>query len=218
MKFAKEGLVPIITASVIIGVLIALIMLFKLLWLYPVAVLLAAVEVLIISFFRDPERTTPDEPDAVIAPADGTIILIRALPTDDFIHEPALQISIFMSVFNVHVNRIPVSGTVRLLEYKKGRFFSANKDQAPAENEQMIIGIERPGFKLKFKQIAGLIARRVICYLELNQTVTAGRRFGMIKFGSRLDVIVPEHSFQICVGLGDRVKAGSTILGKIIKT
>lgn len=216
MKFAKEGYLPMGIATLITAALIILIIIINAMWLYSAAVLITALELLIISFFRDPERVTPADAGAVISPADGKIILIQSLPDDDFIKEPSVQISIFMSVFNVHVNRIPLSGTVKLLQYKKGRFLSADKDRAPAENEQMIIGIDHQGFRMKFKQIAGLIARRVICYLNENQEVTAGHRFGMIKFGSRLDVIVPQRSFELNIKPGDKVRAGSTILGKII--
>ena len=165
-----------------------------------------------IYFFRDPERTTPEGENLIISPADGKVILIEDVQENDFFKSNVKMISIFMSAFNVHVNRIPISGKVVYFDYKKGAFHQAFKDEASYENEQAIIGIESNGFKILFKQIAGIFARRIVCNIRKGSEVKQGERFGMIKFGSRLDIFLPE-SVKIKVKLKEKVKAGETIIG-----
>ena len=165
-----------------------------------------------IYFFRDPERTIPEGEKLIISPADGKVILIEDVQENDFFKNNIKMISIFMSAFNVHVNRIPISGKVVYFDYKKGAFHQAFKDEASYENEQTIIGIEGNGFKILYKQIAGIFARRIVCNIREGSEVKQGERFGMIKFGSRLDVFLPE-SVEIKVKLNNKVTAGETIIG-----
>lgn len=169
----------------------------------------------ICGFFRDPDRLIPDEENAVVSPADGRVILIDTIDNSDFIEGRCIKISVFMSVFNVHVNRIPFSGTVTDLIYHPGRFFSANLDKASKENEHNAVIVEtESGKKICCVQIAGLIARRILCGLKTGDLVVKGQRFGLICFGSRLDIYLPADSV-LNVSKGDKVSAGTSILGFI---
>jgi phosphatidylserine decarboxylase len=166
----------------------------------------------VINFFRDPERVTPQVPDAVVAPADGQIIFAEKAYEDRFLNKETLKISIFMNVFNVHVNRIPCSGEVETIHYEKGTFLAANLDKASKNNEHNAIVLRIPGGeKIVFIQIAGLVARRIDCWVQPGESVRRGERFGMIRFGSRLDVFVPTDS-RLAVDKGQRVKAGESII------
>lgn len=164
-------------------------------------------------FFRDPDRPAPAGDDILTSPADGKVIFAGITEGQPFIEGRCTKISIFMSVFNVHVNRIPFDGEVTNIAYNPGKFFSANLDKASLENEHNAVFIRtKTGADICVVQIAGLIARRIICNVSKNDQVSRGRRFGMICFGSRLDVYLPE-SFQLDVGVGDRVSATSSVLG-----
>jgi phosphatidylserine decarboxylase len=175
-------------------------------------VLTFIVTLLVINFFRDPERTIPQDPQAVLAPADGRIIFAGKVFEDRFLNKETLKISIFMSIFNVHVNRIPFSGEVKSVHYEKGTFFAAHVDKASRENEHNAVILEiSGGEKIVFIQIAGLVARRIDCWVKPGERVQRGDRFGMIRFGSRLDVFVPTDS-RLAVNKGQRVKAGESIL------
>ncbi len=165
-------------------------------------------------FFRDPARIISKEKDIIVSPADGTIIAISEENEPFFFKGKVLKISIFMSVFNVHVNRIPMEGTVTFFKYLRGKFYPAFKPAASVENEQSIIAIENASCKILFKQIAGILARRIVCQLREGHQVKRGDRFGMIKFGSRVDIFLP-LDVQIRVKLNDKVKGGETIIGKI---
>jgi phosphatidylserine decarboxylase len=165
------------------------------------------------NFFRDPERTTPKGGNLIIAPADGKVIVMKRIHDGEFFHADVQQISIFMSPLNVHVNRNPITGTVRHTRYVKGEYFAAYGDKASEKNEQMIVGLEGANGKVMFKQIAGFVARRIVCQLKPGDTVNVGERFGMIKFGSRVDVFFP-LSVNGRVQIGDITKAGETILGE----
>ncbi len=167
-------------------------------------------------FFRDPERTIPaegEQPGVILAPADGRIVEIRRVVEPEFLAGEAIQVSIFLSVLDVHVNRVPISGTVRLCRYVPGRFYAAFRPEASRQNEQMLIGIESPHGRLLFKQITGILARRIVCTLREGQAVRAGDRFGMMKFGSRIDILVPAEQTRLCVQEQMRVRAGQTIIG-----
>ncbi len=164
-------------------------------------------------FFRDPERTIPDEPGAIVSPADGRIIEISEVDETEFLQEKARKVSVFMSVADVHVNRAPISGTVKYFRYQKGRFLRAYLDEASIENEQTIIGVENGPQRLVFKQIAGLIARRVSCDVREGHRITRGERIGIIKFGSRVDIFFPIDEVDLRVQLKDKVKAGESIIG-----
>jgi len=166
----------------------------------------------VVWFFRNPERDIPSDENSIVSPADGKVIVIGRGFDDRFLKTDALKISIFMNVFNVHVNRIPTSGKVLGVFYNPGKFFSADKDKASLENEQNALLIEaKNGKKFVVNQIAGLIARRIVCYAKPGDSIEKGRRFGMIRFGSRLDVYLPTDC-KIDVNVGDKVKAGSSIL------
>jgi len=165
-------------------------------------------------FFRDPDRnnTVPDK--AVLTPADGKIIKIQNIEDQNNpLGEPAVKISIFMSIFNVHVNRIPIEGTVKNIDYYPGKFFSANLDKASEQNERNSITLQTPDSrKIVFIQIAGLIARRIVCWVKDGDQMQTGQRFGLIRFGSRLDVYLPRDT-RIAARLGQKVSAGIGIIG-----
>jgi phosphatidylserine decarboxylase len=166
------------------------------------------------NFFRDPDRTSPQGDGLVLAPADGKIIAVRQVDEKEYLGSGATLVSIFMSPLNVHVNRNPIAGTVGHLRYVKGEYFAAFEDKASEKNEQMIVGIENRHGRVMFKQIAGFVARRIVCTLKMGEQVRAGERFGMIKFGSRVDVFVPAMA-AVRVKLGDQTVAGETILAEL---
>jgi phosphatidylserine decarboxylase len=188
------------------------------LWfLWPKSVPLAVVALLLTAFmawfFRDPGRITPAEPGAVISPADGKIVFCGDCPPGRYYGEPGKMVSVFMNVFDVHVNRAPVSGRVVSVRYNPGKFLVASVDKASLENEQNGVVLETAeGHKVSYVQIAGLIARRIVNYLSEGDTVERGQRVGMIRFGSRVDIILPA-SATLKVGMGDRVRAGESIVG-----
>jgi len=162
-------------------------------------------------FFRDPERKVPEGENLILAPADGKVILIKPFGNLEFMGGGTL-VSVFMSLFDVHVNRTPVSGKIKYFRYNPGKFFPAFKDKASLENEQTELGMENEHGKVVLKQIAGILARRIVCKLKNGDLVKAGDRFGMIKFGSRLDLFLPQN-VHIEVKLNQKVKAGETIIG-----
>ncbi len=170
----------------------------------------------VIYFFRDPERTPPESEGVVLSPADGRVISIEDVEeSGGFLDSACLRVSIFMTVFNVHVNRMVTGGRIESVEYRPGRFLSANLDKASEENERnRIILITPEGRRLGVVQVAGLIARRIACWVEAGDTVAAGQRFGLIRFGSRLDVYLPRGT-SISAAVGDKVKAGESILGRL---
>lgn len=166
-------------------------------------------------FFRDPDRTPPEEGEGellIVAPADGKVLLIKEIEDDLYIKGPARQLSIFLSVFNVHVNRIPLSGAVEYCQYVPGEYLVAWHPKSSEKNERTEIGVKHPGgTKVVFKQIAGAVARRIVYYIDEGDSVVLGERFGIVKFGSRMDVIVP-RDVQFDVQVGDTVVGGETIL------
>jgi phosphatidylserine decarboxylase len=165
-------------------------------------------------FFRDPERTGPRGERYVISPADGQVVMITEVDEPAFIGGRAIRISIFMNVFNVHVNRYPVSGVVKYVHYNPGKFLHAAAEKASLENEQMSVGIERDSSRVLVRQIAGLIARRIANYAQVGAMAEQGERMGIIRFGSRVDVFVPPNS-TILSKLGDRPVAGTTVLAEL---
>lgn len=174
---------------------------------------LAPVFVFVAAFFRDPERNVPGDADSIVSPADGRVIRIEKVFEGRLLNADAIKISIFMNVFNVHVNRAPAPGRVAKILYNPGKFFNASLDKASMENEQNALLLEcGPGRRLMFNQIAGLIARRIVCRVKAGDSLKKGERFGMIRFGSRLDVYIPAAS-RVNIKIGDKVKAGSSIVG-----
>lgn len=183
------------------------------LWAIPaLAAFLFLVEV--VWFFRDPQRVLPDDPLALLSPADGTITHIDEVEEADFPGGRAFRISIFLSIFNVHVNRVPRNGSVRQLRYFRGRFLDARRPDCGVLNEQLWVDLEEPsGRPVRIKQIVGALARRIVCQLRVGEQVTAGQRFGMIKFGSRTDILIPAgEPLDLNIKLGDKVQGGSTVL------
>lgn len=173
----------------------------------------------VINFFRDPERAVPEGEDNLVSPADGVILKVDTVDGKDFyggLYEGELKrVCVFMNVFNVHVNRNPISGTIKAIDYKHGKFFNANFDKAATDNEQNSILVEREdGKKILFCQIAGLVARRIVSYLEVGDKVKRGERMGIILFGSRVDILMPMDSV-VQVEVGQKVSATTTIIAKL---
>jgi len=166
---------------------------------------------LVLNFFRDPDRTTPTGDNFVISPADGRVVVIREVEEGEFLRGTAQQVSIFMSPLNVHVNRFPISGKVQYFKHLPGKFLAAFEEKSSEANERTLIGIDHGKFKVLMKQIAGYVARRIVADVTVGMDVVAGERFGMIKFGSRVDVIVP-MTFRVRVRLNEHVVAGETII------
>jgi phosphatidylserine decarboxylase len=165
-------------------------------------------------FFRDPDRLIPTGDGLVVSPADGKVIKVEPVDQTPYFEGACIRISVFMSVFNVHVNRVPHEGTIRQVTYHPGKFFSANLDKASTDNEHNALLLESPaGKQVGFVQIAGLVARRIICGVQAGDVLSRGQRFGMICFGSRLDIYLPTET-EIRVKAGDKVQAGKSILGK----
>ena len=211
---ALDGL-PFIGAAGLILIILGVIASFtgsNIIWgfTYAEALLL----LFIIFFFRDPDRVTPEGEGLVISAADGKVVLIKEVSFPELSGEKLIQVSVFLSVFNVHVNRIPVSGVVNEIKYYPGKFLAAWNEKASLENEQTLISIDTGTKKIYFKQIAGLIARRIVWKLEPGQSVSAGERFGLIRFGSRVDILLPLNS-EIRVKVGENVKGGETVIGVI---
>jgi phosphatidylserine decarboxylase len=182
-------------------------------WLPEIVVVVLAVWLLV--FFRNPERTGPRGDRYVVAPADGKIVSVVQTDEPAFLHAPAVRISIFMSVFDVHVNRYPVSGTVAYRHYNAGKFLHAAADKASLDNEQSSIGLQGPHGPLLVRQIAGAIARRIVTDGQVGDSAIQGARLGMIRFGSRVDVYLPQTAHATPrVQIGDRVSAGATVLAE----
>jgi phosphatidylserine decarboxylase len=169
----------------------------------------------ICGFFRDPDRVIPDRQGAIVSPADGKVVAASVVEHSPYYEGPTMKVSIFMSVFNVHVNRVPCEGRVKEINYHPGKFIAANFDKASLENEHNAVFIETENGKhLCVVQVAGLIARRIICKIKPGDSVIRGQRFGLICFGSRLDVYLPTD-IKLNVVVGDKAQAGVTILGQL---
>jgi len=210
--FTKYGYTTIGVVAVIAFILISLSFFTQ---SNPVKIILILVAAFILfltlNFFRDPERKTPAQKSIIVSPADGKVIVIKQNITNEYVGENCNQISIFMSPLNVHVNRIPISGKIEHLKYYEGKFIAAFEDKASENNERMETGIVSDGNKILFTQIAGFLARRIVNDLKIGENVIIGKRFGMIKFGSRVDIFVPKK-WKPAVQLNDNVFAGETIL------
>ena len=206
LPIASEGFL-VIAASAFVTVYLAA------LGLSLAALLFLAVTLFLGFFFRDPERMIPEEAGAVVSPADGKIVEVKVVRDCEFAREELLKISVFMSVFNVHVNRVPIEGAVTNISYNPGKFFSANMDKASEHNERNAVSLDlEDGRKVIVVQVAGLIARRIVCKIRQGDHLKRGERFGMICFGSRLDVYLPSDT-KSAVCVGDKVFAGTSILG-----
>ncbi len=213
--FAKEGYTIIATTA---GISLVLSMIGFWLgnrWSWVLYVLAVVLMLFVLNFFRDPERTTPTGSDLLIAPADGKVVQIVQLENAKYVDGPATQVSIFLSAFDVHVNRIPLNGVVEYVHYYPGEYLLAWHEKASELNEQSQFGLRHEsGTKILFKQITGYVARRIVYHISEGDTVTAGNRFGMMKFGSRMDIIVPAN-VELDVKVGQRTVAGETIMGRV---
>ena len=214
MKFAQEGfLFMAIAALLATGAYVAA--LGRDSWpLWLLAGLLTIIALWVAYFFRDPERTGDRGERLVISPADGRVVHIVEADEQTFMNGPCVRVSIFMNVFNVHVNRYPVSGTVRYVSYNKGSFVNAAVEKASLENEQMSVGLEAGRHRILVRQIAGLIARRIVTYSKVGDTVEQAARMGIIRFGSRVDLFLPIGT-TIRTAVGQTTTAGSTVIGEL---
>ncbi|NLY40307.1 MAG: phosphatidylserine decarboxylase family protein [Desulfovibrionales bacterium] len=186
---------------------------FALLGCWIVSSLLLIVLFLVLNFFRDPERVIPQEAHVAVSPADGKVIKITTMP-DPLTGEDRTAICVFMNVFNVHVNRMPVAGRVARISYFGGKFVNASFDKASTDNERNAVLVEdAEGKTWTMVQIAGLIARRIICWAEAGDSLIRGQRFGLIKFGSRVDLYIP-NNYEAAVRIGEKVFAGQTVLAR----
>ncbi len=210
VPIAVEG-IPFVAAA---GAIAILFYLFN--WRIP-ALFFTAITLFIVWFFRNPERKIPSGQNLVISPADGKIIDVSDGVEGRILKSRMLKISIFMNVFNVHVNRIPCSGRIFDILYNPGKFISASREKASLKNEQNAVVLETPaGDKILFIQIAGLIARRIVCWIKKGESVKMGQRFGLIRFGSRVDVYLPTDA-DVKVSMGQKVKGGESILAILRK-
>ncbi len=166
----------------------------------------------VLFFFRDPERIVPEGKGMVVSPADGKVIVIKDIFEPVYLKQEVKQISIFLSVFNVHVNRAPIGGAIEVVKYNPGKFHVASVDKASLDNEQTSMVIAAGKDKILVKQIAGLIARRIVCYARPGDTIKTGERYGLIRFGSRVDIFLPKTA-EIRVKLGDRVRGAQDVIG-----
>ena len=214
MRFAREGRWLIALAATLGAGGLALASNRRSWPLWIAAVFLVLLAVWVAYFFRDPERLGERGERLVISPADGRVVMITEVEEPAFIQGPAMRISIFMNVFNVHVNRYPVSGVVKYVHYNKGKFINAAHEKASLDNEQMSVGIESGPHRVLVRQIAGLVARRIVNYARLGDAAVQGERMGIIRFGSRVDVFLPP-SAMVRVKNGDVQTAGSSVLGEL---
>jgi len=214
VKFAREGL-PFIAIGAVLA-LVATWWAFRRgawpFWLLAVVMIIVAVWVAY--FFRDPERSGERGDHVVISPADGKVVLITEVDEPAFIHGRAMRVSIFMNVFSVHVNRYPISGIVKYVQYNPGKFLNAAVEKSSLENEQRSVGIESGPYRILVRQIAGLIARRIVTYSREGERVEQGERMGLIRFGSRVDVFMPTDA-TIRVKVGELAIAGSTPIAEL---
>ena len=214
MNFAREGY-PFIGIATLLAVAAFALALARRSWsLWLLALVITVLALWVAYFFRDPERSGERGPNIVVAPADGKLIMITDVDEPAFIGGRATRLSIFMNVFNVHVNRYPVDGTVGYLHYNKGKFLNAAAEKSSLENEQSSVGVQNGSSRVLVRQIAGLIARRIVTYSKLGEKVKQGDRMGLIRFGSRVDVFIPTDS-KLRVKLGALTTAGSTVLAEL---
>ena len=211
----KEGYIFIILALLLTVVLYVCSTVFNSTILYILSGAFAFLTLFVTYFFRDPDRTFTNKEGLLISPADGKVLAVENIGHHEFIGSDTTKISIFLSVFDVHVNRIPADGVIDYVKYNPGKFHVASVDKASELNEQTEIGMTtKTGEKIIFKQIAGIIARRIVCNIKKGDSVTIGDRFGMIRFGSRTELFVPSDA-SITIKAGDRVVGSETIIGQL---
>ncbi len=214
MRFASEGLLFIAIAALVAAGAYA-VALDRQSWpFWTLAIVFTVLALWVAYFFRDPERSGERGQQLVIAPADGKIVMVSDVDEPAFLHGRATRISIFMNVFNVHVNRYPIDGTVRYVHYNRGKFLHAATEKSSLENEQMSVGLESGRHRVLVRQIAGLVARRIVNYSREGESVVQGDRMGIIRFGSRVDVFIPTTS-AVRVRTGDVTWAGATVVAEL---
>ncbi len=214
MNFAREGY-PFIGIAMALAAATFALALSRRSWaLWLLAIAMTVIALWVAYFFRDPERTGERGSAIVVAPADGKLIMITEVDEPAFIGGRAVRLSIFMNVFNVHVNRYPVDGTVSYVHYNPGKFLNAAAEKSSIENEQSSVGIESGRYRILVRQIAGLVARRIVTYSREGEAVKQGERMGLIRFGSRVDVFMPVES-KLRVKLGELTTAGTTVLADL---
>ncbi len=207
MRVAKEGY-PFIVASALLFLLSLLVG-----WAW-MALLLILLTFAFVGFFRDPERIPPGGEGLILSPADGRVMAIQEVKAGEFLHATAMRVSIFMSPLDVHINRAPIGGHVEEVHYQKGRLLAAYKDEASEKNERNDLRIvDRHGRRVGVAQIAGVLARRIVCHVKNGDFLEQGQRFGLIMFGSRVDLFIPGGS-HLEVLHGQRVKGGKTVIGR----
>ncbi len=177
---------------------------------YVEAAVLVFLALFLFSFFRDPERVIPTEPGAVVSPGDGRVVVVTE---EENAGRPGKRVSIFLAVWNVHVNRSPATGTIARVEYRPGKFLAAMRERASVENEQNVFTLTTEAGEMVFKQIAGLLARRVVSWKKAGEKVARGERIGLVRFGSRVDLWLPKEA-EILVQAGENVKGGSSVLAR----
>lgn len=217
MKIHKEGYPTILVTTVVVAVILLLTVLL-IMPAYPiigwlVAVAIVGLLIFILSFFRIPARTHHQGEESIVAPCDGTVVVIEEVEADEYFKDKRLQLSIFMSPLNVHVNRNPVSGEVLYSEYHKGKYLVAWHPKSSTENERHSVVYKKGSKEMLVKQIAGAVAKRIVNYLKPGDTVKQGEEMGFIKFGSRVDLLLPLDT-KIDVKMNQKVKGGVTVLGK----
>lgn len=216
----KIVLVPINKAGYPFIAIFAAVTIALFMWWEPLGVIGTVLTAWCAYFFRDPDRTTPDDDNLVICPADGVVqSVVKAPPPPelDMGAEPMTRVAVFMNVFNVHVNRSPVTGTVSAKHYRPGRFFNASLDKASEFNERMSLKVKKDdGTEIAFVQIAGLVARRILCYVETGAPLKAGERFGLIRFGSRVDIYLPDGVRPLVIE-GQTTIAGETVIADLTR-
>ncbi len=214
--FAKDGYPSMALATTVMAIVFYLTYTFIEHWIaYPIYGIFFVMWAIVIYFFRDPERTPPEGKNLIISPADGKVVLIKKVEEEVYLKSAATQVSIFLSPLDVHVNRNPISGLLEYLKYHPGKYLMAWDENASTLNERADFGVKHPsGTKIFFKQITGFLARRIVYHIKEGDLLKAGERFGMMKFGSRMDIIVPEN-VEIKVKEGDRTWAGQSVLGVI---
>ncbi len=214
----KDVLVPINRAGYPFIAFFAVVTALLFMWWDPAGLVGVVLTAWCVYFFRDPDRTTPDAENLVICPADGVVqSVVKAVPPPELEmgSEPMTRVAVFMNVFNVHVNRVPMSGVITAKHYRPGKFFNASLDKASEFNERMSLKVKTDkGVEIAFVQIAGLVARRILCYVDVGRAVEAGERFGLIRFGSRVDIFLPD-GVQPLVIEGQTTIAGETVIADV---
>ena len=205
MIIAREGILYVLVPAALMIVLLVL-------GLWPVGIVFGLIAAFMAFFFRDPQRLSPTDPNVVVAPADGRVTRVKQIEEEG--DRSATLVSIFLSPLDVHINRAPIAGTITNVSYTKGKFLVAMDERASAVNEQNALTIEGEKITVVCKQIAGILARRIICWKSAGERVVLGERFGLIKFSSRTDILMPPN-VEVLITEGSRVQGGTTIIGRI---